>query len=115
MQGQQNVRQPADRPTICIRDVLMAIETWSVHGHQEDQMESVQRPQSSKQSKRPEDQAPAAGAPPTGVPVTGCAAGFISMSVTIGEKDVISLSIDVSLAACLVLGMILLARGLVIY
>jgi hypothetical protein len=78
-------------------------------------MEILQSPQSSKQSKRPEDQAPAAGAPPTGVPVTGCAAGFISMSVTIGEKDVISLSIDVSLAACLVLGMILLARGLVIY
>ena len=45
----------------------------------------VQRPQSSKQSKRPEDQAVGAGAPPTGTPVTGCAAGFIY--TTAGELE----------------------------
>jgi hypothetical protein len=66
------------------------------HGHEDVyEMESVQRPQSSKQSKRPEDQAPAvpsgrpppAGGAPTGKPVTGSAAGFIAMFLSAGEKN----------------------------
>ena len=39
----------------------------------------LQRPQSSKQSKRPEDQAVGApGAPPTGTPVAGPVPGYIA-------------------------------------